>query len=158
MIYRERFSFARQLREFLPEFYSPKASFFHYLHMARGNLREYLKGENVWRKKYFYVLRPLLAMKWIEEGFGPVPIEFQKLVDATLPTGTVRCAVDDLLAAKRSGAELDRGPRIPAISDFIESEVARLEQVNIERAAAAPSPERLNELFRTTLKEVAGTP
>jgi predicted nucleotidyltransferase len=28
----------------------------HYLHMADGNMREYLKGDEVWTKKYFYVL------------------------------------------------------------------------------------------------------
>jgi len=32
--------------------------------MARGNYREYLKGDVVWIKKYFYVLRPILAMNW----------------------------------------------------------------------------------------------
>ena len=109
IVYRERSSLARRLREFLPAFYSPKASFFHYLNMARGNMREYLRGETVWRKKYFYVLRPLLAVQWIERGLGPVPIEFGKLVDATLPAGELRQAVDDLLAEKRSGEELDMG-------------------------------------------------
>jgi predicted nucleotidyltransferase len=73
IVYVERFSFASRLRVLLPAFYSPRASFFHYLHMAQGNIREYLRGEIVWRKKYFYVLRPLLAMRWIERGLGPVP-------------------------------------------------------------------------------------
>lgn len=35
----------------------------------------------MWIKKYFYVLRPLLAIKWIEQGLGVVPTEFQVLVD-----------------------------------------------------------------------------
>jgi len=156
IVHRERFSFARRLREFLPAFYSPKASFFHYLHMAQGNMREYLSGETVWRKKYLYVLRPLLAMQWIERGLGPVPIEFGKLVDAMLPAGELRQAVDDLVAAKKAGAELDMGPRIPAISHFIESELDRLERVADVRAPAGPPTERLNELFRATLLEVWG--
>jgi predicted nucleotidyltransferase len=32
--------------------------------MALGNYRKYLKGNVVWIKKYFYVLRPILAMNW----------------------------------------------------------------------------------------------
>lgn len=156
IVYRERFSFARQLREFLPAFNSPKASFFHYLHMAQGNMREYLSGDNVWRKKYLYALRPLLAMQWIERGLGPVPIEFGKLVDATLPAGKLRLAVDEIVAAKTAGAELDMGPRIPAISDFIESELNRLERVADVQASAAPPTEQLNELLRATLLEVWG--
>jgi predicted nucleotidyltransferase len=154
IIYRERFLFAARLRELLPEFYSPRACFFHYLHMARGNIREYLQGEIVWRKKYFYVLRPLLAMRWIDQELGPVPIEFQKLIDATVDDGSVRAALEQLIAAKRSGAELDRGPRIPVISDFITSELTRLENTASDRADPAPQVERLNEVFRSTLKEV----
>jgi uncharacterized protein len=156
IVYRERFSFARQLREFLPAFYSPKASFHHYLHMAKGNLREYLKGETVWRKKYLYVLRPLLAMLWIEGGFGPAPIEFGKLVDKMLPEGDLRLAIDELVASKKDGAELDRGPRIPEISDFIEAELARLESVASTQQQAVPATERLDELFRATLTEAWG--
>jgi predicted nucleotidyltransferase len=156
IVYRERFSFAPRLREFLPAFYSPKASFFHYLHMAQGNMREYLAGATVWRKKYFYVLRPLLAMRWIESGLGPVPIEFQKLADAVMPVGDLRLAVGELLEAKRAGAELDFGPKIPVISRFIESEITRLERLAADQSSAAPPSERLNQLFREVLTEVWG--
>jgi uncharacterized protein len=152
--YRERSSFAEHLRLLLPDFYSPRASFHHYSHMARGNFREYLHGETVWRKKYFYVLRPLLAMLWIESGRGPVPIEFQRLVDATVSDAEVRRAVDDLLEAKRAGAELDRGPVVPALSRFIESELTRLEQEPPERVETAPTVEKLDELFRSVLHDV----
>jgi predicted nucleotidyltransferase len=110
IIYRERFLFAARLRELLPEFYSPRACFFHYLHMARGNIREYLQGEIVWRKKYFYVLRPLLAMRWIDQELGPVPIEFQKLIDATVHDASVRAALEQLIAAKRSGSRAGSRP------------------------------------------------
>jgi uncharacterized protein len=154
IVYRERFSFATALRELLPEFYSPRANFFHYLHMARGNIREYLRGDTVWRKKYFYVLRPLLALRWIDQELGPVPIEFQKLVEATVRDAGLRQALDDLICAKRAGAELDYGPRIPAISDFIESEMARLEQSASGRRDAPAPTETLNQLFRSTLEEV----
>ena len=153
LVYCERGSLPAQLRALLPTFYSPRASFFHYLHMAHGNIREYLKGDLVWLKKYFYVLRPLLAMRWIALGLGPVPIEFGKLVDATVSDTAVRNAIDDLLAAKKSGAELERGPRIAAISDFIEREMAELEQKTSERGHPAPPIDTLNELFRATLKE-----
>jgi len=153
-IYRERFSLAAQLRELLPEFYSPRACFYHYLHMAKGNIREYLHGETVWRKKYFYVLRPLLAMRWIDQRRGPVPIEFQKLVDATVDDRPLRNAISDLVSAKRGGAELERGPRIPAISDFVEKEMARLGQMLPDRVDPALDVHGLNDLFRSTLNEV----
>src|SRR5918996_1555979 len=100
LIYLERFSFANHVRELLSTYYSPRNCFHHYFHMARGNIREYLRGEVVWRKKYFYVLRPLLALRWIELELGPVPMEFSKLVQATVTNEQLRPAVDDLVVAK----------------------------------------------------------
>ncbi len=75
-------SIAQQLRQAVAEFYSPISAFHHYLNMARNNNREFLKGDLVRVKKYFYVLRLLLAIRWIENNpTQPVPMEFQKLVD-----------------------------------------------------------------------------
>lgn len=154
LIYIERYSFAAKLRGLLPDFYSPRNCFHHYFHMARGNIREYLRGETVWRKKYFYVLRPLLALRWLELGLGPVPMEFAKLVEQTLDDRPLRQAVDGLVVAKRAGVEMDEGPRIPIISDFTDREIARFENL----AAALPKQETpsaaLNQLFRATLNEV----
>ncbi len=70
--------------------------------------------------------------------------------------GERRLAVDELLAAKNAGAELDAGPRIPVSSHFIESELNRLEHLDAVRTARAQATERLNELFRAMLIEVWG--
>ena len=154
MIYRERSGLAAALRALSPRFFSPDASFHHYLHMARGNFREYLQGELVWRKKYLYVLRPLLAIRWIEAGRGPAPIEFSRLVGAAGLEREVQAAIAALVAEKLAGHELDEGPRDPALSTFIEREMARLETPE-ERPRAAPLPrEELDQLFRRTLREM----
>ncbi len=151
IIYREKHSFAGRLRALLPEFFSPQASFFHYLHMAQGNFREYLQGESVWRKKYFYVLRPILAVRCIEQGRGPVPIEFEHLLAATITDATLRRCVNQLVEAKRTGEELDYGPQIPAISDFINSEMSRLQMIPAEIRRSSHVTIDLDDLFRETL-------
>jgi len=157
LIYLERFSFASQVRGLLSTFYSPRNCFHHYFHMARGNIREYLRGEIVWRKKYFYVLRPLLALRWLEFGLGPVPMEFSKLVEKTVTDAQLRQAIDDLVSAKRAAVEMDRGPRISVISDFIEEEIKRFENIAASLPKQDTSSRALNELFRNTLTEVWGT-
>jgi len=144
------------MRELLPAHYSPKASFFHYLHMAQGNFREYLRGDTVWRKKYFYILRPILAMRWIERGLGPVPIEFDRLVERSVDDPAIRREIAELLRAKRAGDELDFGPKSAALSSFAETEIARLERLEEERLDPAPSDEQVDALFRETLREIWG--
>lgn len=153
IVYEERFGIAEQLRTLLPEYYSPTASFYHYLHMAQGNFRDYLRGEAVWIKKYFYVLRPLLAMRWIEAGRGVVPMEFAILVDQMVPQADVRREINTLLERKKQGQELDREPRIAAISEFIEQELERLATQTIRDDEARPPIEKLNDMFRWALQQ-----
>jgi len=70
IVYLEQSTVADHLRQLSASYYSPTASAYHYLHMAQGNYRDYLKGEHVWIKKYFYVLRPIFAVNWIDSAWG----------------------------------------------------------------------------------------
>jgi len=83
--YIESGDFACSLRKIAPQHINSIALCYHYSHMARGNAREYIFKDQVRLKKYFYVLRPLLAIRYIEAGLGVPPVEFEKLVDAVAP-------------------------------------------------------------------------
>lgn len=148
--YRDRVEATRYVRELVPKYYSPIAAFHHYLHMARGNYRDYLKGDEVWVKKYFYVLRPVLACIWIERGLGIVPMEFASLVEGVLQGGPLRKGIARLLEAKKSGRELDWGPRIPEMSDFLAAELERLSGSGLE-SPRRPDTEHLDRAFRAVL-------
>jgi predicted nucleotidyltransferase len=125
----------RQLRDL---HFSPKSCMYHYLHMARGNFREYLRGESVRLKKYLYVLRPILACCWIESRGTMAPTEFATLIETQVDEPRVRAAIERLLVAKASATELGEGPRIPEINEFCEQQIARLEAA----AAEVPAGER----------------
>lgn len=152
IVYRDVFEVAHELRSLLPDYASPTALRYHYLHMAQGNHRDYLRDDWVWIKKYFYVLRPLLAVLWVDAGRGVVPITFQTLVDGVVDDPTVRHAIDDLLERKQVGDELDRAPRIAVLSDFIDRELTRLETTMRTYDKPQPDIARLNRLFREVLE------
>ncbi len=154
IVYEESYGVTKRLRSLIPEYYSPRSCLYHYVHMAKGNFRDYLTHETVWVKKYFYVLRPILACRWIESGRGVVPMEFQKLVERTIEPGPLKSEILALVDRKRAGEELDMGPRIPLVSNFIESEIGRLAEVRIETAPRTPSSEKLNDSFRWALNRV----
>ena len=151
-IYLETTELASRLRRFRDTYCSPKARAYHYLHMARGNFREYLKGPEAHLKKYLYVLRPLLAVKWIEAGLGVVPTEFPVLVER-LTEPPLREAIGRLLEHKRLGRESNRGPAVPEISAFIEGELDRLGTSELAIPVSKASVEPLNDLFRSTLEQ-----
>ena len=152
--YQEKFTVVAQMRELAKTYYSPSACIYHYLHMAQGNIREYLKGERVWVKKYFYVLRPILAIKWIEQGYGVAPTSFGVLLERIISAGELKDRITALIEQKSMGDELDYGDRIPAISDFIAAELARLEE-DQKQYQNNPAPiSVLDELFRNALHEI----
>ncbi|MDN3511806.1 MAG: nucleotidyltransferase domain-containing protein [Candidatus Jettenia sp.] len=152
IIYQHRLDIVDKIKALMPEYYSPKSCLYHYLHMAEGNFREYLKGEIVWVKKYFYVLRPILACKWIEAGYGVVPMEFEVLVDRIITSRELKEAIRGLLERKKEGQELDKGPKIPPISEFIEVELERLLGKKPDGNSFRPNTEKLDELFYWSLE------
>jgi predicted nucleotidyltransferase len=154
IVYVERYSVAAQMRALAAQCYSPVACMYHYFKMAKGNNREYLQGDTVWVKKYFYVLRPLLAVIWLERDKGVVPTPFQKLVDGVVDSEDLRADIASLVEAKTEGQELDRGPRIPAIGDFIDREIERMEAADFEKRIGQCPTQELNGLFRRALAEV----
>lgn len=73
-------------------------------------------------KKYFYVLRPILACRWILEKQTPPPMLFSELADACLDEALVP-AISDLLRLKMETPEIGLGPRIDIINDYLDASI-----------------------------------
>ena len=129
VVYSADATFLHAMRAAAQKTHQPERSFHHYVHMARKNYREYLRGATVRLKKYLYVLRPLLATLWIEQGRGVVPMRFQGLVDGLITDAHLREAIDHLLVLKRTALESDYGSPLPVLNHFIDTELTRLESV-----------------------------
>lgn len=155
LVYRQHTGVISRIRQLAPEYYRPVACHYHYLHMAQGNYREYLQGEQVCLKKYFYVLRPVLACLWIEQGHGIVPMEFLTLAERVLDDGELKTAIQELVRRKQAAEELQRGPRIPVISDFLDRELARLAEKQAPPATRTSTAD-LDRAFRQCLIDVYG--
>lgn len=156
--YMENYSIAEQIRSISPFTFSPRSCMHHYLHMAKGNYRDYLQGDQVKIKKYFYVLRPILACEWIERYNAMPPMEFQMLVDGLVPDGSdLKGAIQDLLARKIAGDEMDYEPRINPINEFLEERTEYYERMaSGMQVAEGDRNQQLDELFRSALEEVWG--
>lgn len=152
--YRCDAGFLGAMRVLANDYYSPAACFHHYLRMARGNWREYLHGPEVKLKKYLYVLRPVLACRWIEAGQGIVPVEFGGLVDAMVTDAKLRGAIASLLARKKATSELGTGAAIPEIDEFLVAEFARLAVVAATLPVTSPRDENaLDALLREFIRD-----
>ena len=130
VVYRADEDFLAQMRQAAQQTHQAERSFHHYIHMARGNYRDYLRGQTVRLKKYLYVLRPLLATLWVEQGRGVAPIRFADLVDGLVTDIALQAAISELLLHKRSAKESEYGKPWPVINAFIDRELSRLELVS----------------------------
>ena len=121
VIYRQT-EFADVIRPYLDRYFSCKSGLYHYLSMAEGNYREYLKSDTVRAKKYFYVLRPILACKWIlHKGTRP-PMLFRELMESELEEH-LKPTVENLLDLKMNVPEVKLIPRIDELNQYLDNTI-----------------------------------
>lgn len=115
------------VKEIINDYFLAKSGIYHYISTAKTNYRECLKGEMVRLKKYFYVLRPILASKWIIDKNAPPPMLFTELMKAELEEEMIP-VVNDLLEAKKKTTEIWEGKRIDKLNDYIDFQLSEIQQ------------------------------
>ncbi len=148
--------FCHELRQVSYEYFNSVALCHHYSHMAHGNAQRYLLGKTeVQLKKYFYALRPLLAVRHIEAGLGVPPIEFDQLVELHAPA-ELQQEIAELLHLKCNAPEIKKMQPRKVLNHFIEAELNR-HQVAFQGLCSAQHQgdfrDALNGLFQSIVVE-----
>lgn len=116
-----------ELKDLATRSWNPEATVYHYLNMAKSNYREYLQGDTVRTKKYFYVIRPVLAVMWIKYRHTFPPPSFPTLVEDLFGydprTRQLKETIQHLRNRKMTGEELAEGPRIDLINEFLDHQI-----------------------------------
>lgn len=152
ILYRKT-DFLDQLQPILDEYFSCKSALYHYLSMAERNYREYLKTDMVRAKKYFYVLRPLLACKWILEKQTNPPMLFRELMESQLEE-SLKPTIERLLDLKMNAPEIKLIPRVDEINGYLDENIESVKaQIAAMPVVHHPRWEPLNQLFLDTLAQ-----
>lgn len=120
--------FVDKINELMTKYFSSKKNLYHYISMAEGNYREYLKGDYVKIKKYFYVLRPVLACRWILDKGAPPPVLFSELVKEELPI-ELTDTVNSLLDLKMNSKEIDSIPKISELNEYLYDSIQDIKNI-----------------------------
>ncbi len=152
IIYMET-DFTEKFKGLMAEYFSSKRSLYHYISMAEGNYREYLKRDMVRMKKYFYVLRPVLACRWILDKGTPPPMRFLELMSEELPE-YLRTDVHQLLELKMHSPEIKEIPRVNIVNEYLDSSIEEIKCIlrSMEETKTADWKE-LNDLFLLELRK-----
>ena len=127
IVYRDDAVAMPRFRALSEAVFSNARGWHHYASMAKKNFREHLQADEVRYKKYLYVLRPLLAARWIRSQPGVPPMRFADLAQRTLDAVRDAALIEEinaLLEVKMRAGEAATSPRWPGIHTFIEAELA----------------------------------
>jgi len=133
-------------------YFSRKACMYHYYGTAKGNYFEFLQEEYVKYKKYFYVIRPILACKWIEKYGSPAPVLFDVLKEKMLDE-EMKGIINQLLEVKTKMNESEKGVRVDSVNNYIEKELAFYdESIKMMNNDTKKDWDDLNNVFVELLK------
>ena len=155
LVYRQDEDFVALVRELLPLYAHPAPLLYHYRGIARNALQAMDLDGEVRLKKWFYVLRPLLAARWVVLQGGVPPMTLHALMQPWVSGADAEIA--DLLALKAEKDEAYRhvlSPVLRKLTRDLADEVAALRVPARVQADMAP----LDECFRATLQRVYGLP
>ena len=149
IVYREVPNFRDELWQMVHEYYKPIAGIYSYLNLVRNFVRDELSGDQVKLKKYFYVLRSLLAAKWVMHFDTVPPIEFGMLRKLECDNNEWNSLVDDLLMLKSAGDESLKIPKNELLTRYIATEIESLSAyVTHLKGKPRASTTKLDEFFR----------
>lgn len=111
--------------------YNPHGAYAHYIGLATGSFKKIENAEQGAKlKTWFYVLRPLLAAKWIRDQATVPPMEFAPLMLAGCHDN-MQQLLSDLIAQK---AQLDESATLPIPADIESYARALYTELDADRA------------------------
>jgi len=149
VIYKATDDFQESLWSLCSNYYSQRANSLHYLGIARSTMSSFFEKGNISIKKFFYILRPLLAAKWCIENNDTAPMTINALAD--LLPADLRRQTDDLIHLK---ATVPEGYEIQTSSRFLQYindqyEQCSLAATGLKRNSFSTTP--LDDFFLKTI-------
>lgn len=159
VVYRQDEAVMDEWRALVPEYFLPRNSAAHYLGLCKqiwGKMRDGEASDSTTAKKYLYVLRSLLASRFVLEKQQRIPVRFDELRAQLDLDSTIADAIEDMINAKASGKEKDTIPRHAQLDAFITTELDRVDSLIGELPSEPGSIEELNAFFRKTIRSCHG--
>lgn len=157
MVYKDMPEYTQELKTLALSYYSVKNAIYHYVHMAEGNWKSYIKDRDpVLTKKYLYIIRPLLACMWIETNGTMAPMEIDKTVPLLVSNGPWH-EVATLIDKKKTGQELGVGIPNMILNQWIENRLEYYTKYAKSLKNTEISVEPLNQYLRRTVYKLNET-
>ena len=151
ILYQQEGRFREELWALAPDFFDARATVHHYLGICHNSIKTGIADGHINIKKYFYILRPLLAAKWAVERQTIPPMEFRPLLTQIAGNTALMTAIQQLWADKEKALEGQSIPLIPIIQEFIGAEMEHCQTAAADLKKTTNATTTLDLFFRKTL-------
>ncbi len=150
MIYLERDGFSKTVLDLCRQYFRPYHAVNHYRGIAKNSYKLNPLTETIKLKKLFYVLRPLLAAKWILDKKTVPPMDLPNLMQE-IEDEKVLNRIKELLAFKATANEDYVHTLEPLLKEYIVSLFELVESAKLENPKEMESHESLDLVFQKLL-------
>lgn len=152
--YRDDDPAAARIAALADEIFDPRGVAHHYANLGRNAAERWLEGvDAVPVKRYFYALRPALAIRALRGNPDRRPsMNLQALMAESVIPASIAGMIDELVEAKRQTRELGNSRRFPELDALIRDELGRAAELP-ERRLQGKALETANEIFLDLLRE-----
>ncbi|MGN7437427.1 MAG: nucleotidyltransferase domain-containing protein [Alcanivorax sp.] len=136
--YRTNDDFTKSLGAFCNGCFNEKALIYHYVNLGlRQNEQTWRTSDTTQIKKYFYMIRPAMALRWMQKNPDNllVPMNIQELMGGAEVPSEIHLIMNELIARKMQSEEKEMTQRVKELDDFIFNEYEEAEK----RALSLPS-------------------
>ncbi len=154
IVYRAHTAFVSALQPISRAWRSVYADAHHYHGLLATQRGRFIEGrDRVKLKKYFYAVRPAIALHWLRERGGSPPMDLPSLLAGVRLPAAAAEALEALRTAKALSSEVGEGPPIPALDAYIEEQA----QWALQAKGRLPDPDpvllaQTNAFFRAVAR------
>ena len=145
IVYKDNENFRSTILDLSRAYFQPHHTLNHYKGIAKNSYWSSKDGNTINLKKLFYVLRPIMAAKWIIEKKSVPPMDIPNLLPMVKDAKIVD-EIKSLLAFKLTANEDHIHEVNPIIMDFIEKEFEVIATTNLDKIEI-PDNTLLNDAF-----------
>lgn len=150
--YKEIDNFSSIILNLCKDYFQPRQALNHYRGIAKNSyLSNEISGE-IKLKKLFYVLRPLMAAKWIIRKDEIPPMDIPNLISIIEEKEIVK-HIKELLEIKKTANENYVHKMDNLIVDFVDREFRYVNSLQIDDKKNIPSSEQLNKKFKEIIED-----
>ncbi|PLS02835.1 nucleotidyltransferase domain-containing protein [Neobacillus cucumis] len=154
-VYFQAFKLIEKMKDLEQYLFNPKSALFHYLNMAKGNLRNGLQAAPIISKQLLNIIRPILACMWIEKQNSFPPNELPFLIKELIREEELKQELLSLIERKINRDEPRYVLNLSILHKFMENQIKYLEEyANNLNVSPIDTTPLLNQLFREILDEV----